>query len=117
MRTRTLALACAALVLGTGIALAASGVAQAGPNAVKGLTTTVVTVQVTVSANSVQQAEPACADKQVLTGGGYQVASVGSDDKVFINAPLDNQTWLVEMVNNSAFDIQLSAFAVCLGKA
>ncbi len=114
-RTRTLAISCAALVLGTGIALAASGIAQAGPNNVKGLTNNIVTVQVTVPANDTQQAEPACPANQLLTGGGYQVASVGSDDKVFINAPLDSQTWLVEMVNNSAFDIQLTAFAVCIG--
>ena len=117
MRTRTLALTCAAIALGTGLALATSGTAQAGPNSVKGLTNNIVTVQVTVPSNDVQEAEPACPADQLLTGGGYQVASVGSDDKVFINAPLDNQTWLVEMVNNSGFDIQLTAFAICLGKA
>lgn len=115
MRTRNLALTCAAVVLGTGLALVISGVAQAGPNTVKGLTNNIVTVQVTVPANSVQQAEPACPANQLLTGGGYQVASVGADDKVFINAPADSQTWLVEMVNNTAFDIQLTAYAVCIG--
>jgi hypothetical protein len=114
-RTRVIALTCVAIVLGTGIALAVSGVSEAGPNNVKGLSNDIITVQVTVAANSVQQAEPTCPAKELLTGGGYQDASVGSDDKVFINAPLNNQTWLVEMVNNTAFDIQLTAFAVCVG--
>jgi hypothetical protein len=106
---------CAAIVLGTGITLVTTGAAQAGPNNVKGLTNNIVTVQVTVPANDVQQAEPTCPANQLLTGGGYQDASVGSDDKVFVNAPLNKQTWLVEMVNNSGFDIQLTAFAVCIG--
>ena len=117
MRKRTLAVAGAALGLGLVLAVTLFGVAEAGPASVKGLTTHTVTVTATATAGSVSQAEAACAPDELMTGGGFQLASVGSDDKVFIDAPLDQQTWLVELVNNSSFDFQFQAYAICLGKA
>lgn len=117
MRKRTLAAAGAALGLGLVLAVTLFGVAEAGPTTVKGLTSHIVTASATATAGSVSQAEAACAPDELMTGGGFQEASVGSDDKVFINAPLDEHTWLVELVNNSGFDFQFQAYAICVGKA
>jgi hypothetical protein len=117
MRKRTLAVVGSAVGLGLVLTVTLIGTANAGPITVKGLTTNVVTVTATATANSVTQAEAACAPDQLMTGGGFQEASVGHDDKVFINAPLDTSTWLVEVVNDSGFDFQYQAYAICLGKA
>ena len=117
MRKRTIAAAGSALALGVVLAVTLIGTANAGPISVKGLTTNVVTVSATATANNVSEAEASCAPDQLMTGGGFQEASVGHDDKVFINAPLNQSTWFVEIVNDSAFDFQFQVFAICLGKA
>lgn len=103
---------------GAGIvaAMMAISPAMAGPVSVHGITTHVVTVSATVATNSVNQAVAACGSGELLVGGGYTVNDpTATDRQVFIDAPLDSTTWLVEVVNPSptAPPLNFSAYAVC----
>lgn len=88
---------------------------MAGPVAVHGITTHVVTATATVAADSVNSVEAACGTGELLVGGGYKVKGTFTDRQVFIDAPTNNTTWLVEVVNPSptAPSLTFSAYAIC----
>jgi hypothetical protein len=103
--------------IGAGIlaAMMAISPAVAGPVAVHGITTHVVTVTATVAADSVNSAEAACGTGELLVGGGYTVKGTVTDRQVFIDAPTNNNSWLVEVVNPSPASpsLSFSAYAIC----
>jgi hypothetical protein len=97
------------------IAVAVTTTAAATPTGVHGLAQRIETTHTSAAASTTTELRATCHDDEILTGGGYQVGSIGFNDKIFVNAPLDSNTWLVEMVNDTAFDIDLWAYAVCVG--
>ena len=117
MRNRTIAIVCATLGVGIVMAVATANVASAKPAGVGGLEQRTETVHVIASAHNITEVQATCHDDELRSGGGYQVGSIGHEDKIFINAPNEERSWLVEMINDTDFDIDLWAFAVCLGSA
>jgi len=111
------ALKAGAATVGGGIVAATMAIspAMAGPVAVHGITTQIVTVSATVDANSINQAEATCGSGELLLGGGYTVNGTSTDRQVFIDAPLNSKTWLVEVVNPdpTAQPLNFTAYAVC----
>ena len=96
-------------------AMMAISPAVAGPVAVHGITTDIVTATATVAADSVNSAEAACGTGELLVGGGYTVNGTLTDRQVFIDAPTNNNSWLVEVVNPSPASpsLSFSAYAIC----
>jgi hypothetical protein len=94
-------------------AMMAISPAVAGPVSVHGITTQVVATTATVAADSVNQAEATCGTGELLVGGGYKVNGTFTDRQVFIDAPANNTTWLVEVVNPSPTAPSLTFFGLC----
>jgi hypothetical protein len=109
------AFAAGVAAIGSGIAIAMMGItpALAGPNAVAGITTQIVTTNVTVPGADTGQAEAACPAGTLLVGGGYAVTSPASDFRIYVDAPLNGTSWLVEPINFDAQPLNLTAYAVC----
>jgi hypothetical protein len=114
MRKGMVAALSAALGLGVVVAVAATGIANATPTGVHGLTQRVETVHATAAAHNTTEVQASCHDDELLTGGGYQVGSIGFNDKVYVNAPLNDKTWLVEIIDDTDFTIDVWAYAVCI---
>ncbi len=74
----------------------------------------IVTVHSVAPAHTTFEVQAPCNRDELVSGGGYQVGSIGFNDKVYVNAPLNKTTWLVEIINDTAFPIDVWAFAVCL---
>lgn len=117
MSKRTIAAICAALGLGLVIAVTMANTASAKPTGVHGLTQRTEQVHIKAPAHDTSEVQASCHSDELLTGGGYTVGSVGFNDKVYVNAPFGERTWLVEMINDTDFEIDLYAFAVCIGGA
>jgi hypothetical protein len=81
---------------------------------VKGITTQVVTATATAApGSSAGEAEATCGAGELLVGGGYVVNSTSTDWRVWVDAPLDGTTWVVEPVNFSTQPLSFSAYAIC----
>jgi hypothetical protein len=77
------------------------------------LTTTKRTVAGSVAGGMPGSVEASCEAGEVVTGGGYDIGSIGFDDKVITNGPLDEDTWVVGVFNNTAFEIDVFVSIVC----
>lgn len=88
---------------------------MAGPVAVHGITTHVVTASATVAADSINSVEAACGTGELLVGGGYTVNGTVTNRQVFIDAPTNNNSWLVEIVSPdpTSPSLSFSAYAIC----
>ncbi len=117
MSKRLLATFGAVLGLALVITLTVTTTASAKSKGVTGLTQRTVEAHVTGPAHNTSQVQASCDPDEILTGGGYTVASVGHQDKVYVNAPYQDRSWLVEFVNDTDFNIELYAFAICIGSA
>jgi hypothetical protein len=102
--------------LGLVLSVAAANLASAAPTGVGGLSQRIETVTTTIPTNQHTTVEASCAADEILTGGGYVVASIGPDDKVFANTPAPNNTWHVEIFNDSGFDLLVNVSAVCVSR-
>ncbi len=61
-----------------------------------------------------------CEEGETVLGGGYTLASIGFNDKVHVDAPYTDGAsgldgWLVTVINDSDFNIQLWVQAICSG--
>ncbi len=117
MSRRTIAALCAAVGLGLVIAVTMSATASAKPKGVAGLAQRTVQAHITAPAHNTSEVQAWYDPDELLTGGGYTIFSVGHDDKVYVNAPYQDRSWLVEFVNDTDFNIELYAFTVCIGAA
>lgn len=108
----------ASVGLGLVLAFAAASVASAGPGGIGGLSQRIENVHATAHGGAITSVEATCESDEMVTGGGYQVGSIGSADKVFINAPLNDKTWLVQIVVDgpSTHEVDVWAFAVCVSR-
>lgn len=77
------------------------------------VTTHIRTVHGTVTGRETGQVTSSCRSGEVLTGGGYSVGSIGFNDKVFLNAPIDEQTWAVSVFNNNDATLDVWVSAIC----
>jgi hypothetical protein len=113
VQKRKIAAGVVAVGIGVAGALAAISPALAGPVSVKGITTHTVVATATAPAGNTGEAEAACGASQLLVGGGYTVSGTSTDWQVYVDAPLNGTTWLVEPVNLSAQPLTFSAYAIC----
>lgn len=84
---------------------------------VKTLKTTAVHTHATAPANGSKTAGVSCGTKELMTGGGWQVYSVGQDWIVPISAPVSKNDWQVRLTDLDGFSRQFDSKAVCLAKA
>jgi hypothetical protein len=105
-------LAAGLATVSSGIAVALMGVSPAAAG-VAGITTQIVTTTVTAPADNTAEAEATCPAGELLMGGGYSVNSTATSWRVYVDAPLNSTTWLVEPVNFSAQTLSFSAYAIC----
>jgi hypothetical protein len=87
-----------------------------GKKGITGLTTHVVQAQVDTPANQTGEADATCGANELLTGGGYDVYNVSPNWSIYSNAPLNSNTWFVEIDNEVPLSTTFDSFAVCLGK-
>jgi hypothetical protein len=113
VQKRKIAAGFAAVGLGLAGALAAISPALAGPVSVKGITTHTVIANSTAPAGNDGSAEATCGANELLVGGGYTINSTVTDWQVYIDAPLNGKSWLVELINNDAQPLSFSAYAIC----
>jgi hypothetical protein len=70
----------------------------------------------TALAGNVKHLEAACPAGTVLTGGGYVIGGAPGDLVVY-NSSADGSSWQIYARNNSASDIVMAVYAVCLSGA
>jgi hypothetical protein len=109
------ALALSTLLLG-GAAFArpllSGGAAHTSPR----IPATIRTVHATVPAHDLGSAQARCQAGYVVTGGGYELATINPAVNAFTNAPFQSSTrygWNVSVINESGVDVDITAFAVC----
>jgi hypothetical protein len=84
---------------------------------VKALTTSVVQANSTVGANQIASVSATCGAKQLMTGGGGTIASVGPEWRVVQNAPVTSGSQTVEVAELGGVSRPFDAAAICLAKA
>jgi hypothetical protein len=113
MKHRAIAASTAAL-LGLAALAISAGPAQASAQSVAGITTTTVAANSAAPAGNDGEAEATCAPGTLLVSGGYAVNSPADNWIVYSNAPINGNTWLVEVIN---FDqnqpLSFTSYAVC----
>ena len=113
MRKRAIGAGVVAVGFGIAVAMVGIGPALAGPVSVKGITTITVIAPATAPAGDTGEAEATCGAGELLVGGGYIVNGISTDWQVYVDAPLNGTTWLVEPVNFGAQPLSFSAYAIC----
>jgi hypothetical protein len=108
-----LAAGMAAVGIGLAGAMVAITPAMAGPVSVRGITTQTVIATATAAATETGEAEATCPAGELLTGGGYTISGTSTDWQVYVDAPANSTTWLVEPVNFAAQPLDFSAYAIC----
>jgi hypothetical protein len=59
-----------------------------------------------------------CGRGEVVTGGGYSIASIGFNDKLNVSGPVTDldtgrDGWVVEVFNNNRADLEVWVTAIC----
>lgn len=103
----------AAISSGVAISMMAISPAAAQPPRGRGITTRVVTATATVAANNTGEADATCGAGELLLGGGYAVQGTSTAWRIYVDAPLNDTSWLVEPVNFSSQPLTFSAYAIC----
>ena len=75
-----------------------------------------VQMAVNVPANQTGEADATCPAGELRTGGGYEVFNVSANWSIYLNAPLNNDTWTVEIDNEVTNATTITSYAQCLAK-
>jgi hypothetical protein len=113
VRRHAIAAGVAAVGIGLAGAMVAISPAMAGPVSVRGITTQTVVGTATAPAGETGEAEATCGSGELLVGGGYVISGTSTDWQVYVDAPLNGTTWLVEPVNFGTAPLDFSAYAIC----
>jgi len=113
VQRHSIAAGVAAVGIGLAGAMVAIAPAVAGPVSVRGITTQTVIATATAPAGETGEAEATCGSGELLVGGGYVISGTSTDWQVYVDAPLNGTTWLVEPVNFAAQPLDFSAYAIC----
>jgi hypothetical protein len=87
-----------------------------GKNGISGYTTQTVQTAVNVPANQTGEADATCPAGELRTGGGYEVFNVSANWSIYLNSPLNNDTWTVEIDNEVTNATTITSYAQCLAK-
>ncbi len=107
------AIAAGVAAVGIGVAVAMIPVSPALATTVRGITTQVVTTAATAAASETGEAVATCGAGELLTGGGYVVNSTSTDWQIYVDAPYNGTSWLVEPINFAAQPLDFTAYAIC----
>ena len=83
---------------------------------VMGMTVSTVNSAATVPANSSQAADASCAATELMTGGGFVIASIGQNWSIQASAPIAQNDWQVQVTDLDSFPRNFNSMAVCLAK-
>jgi hypothetical protein len=75
-----------------------------------------VQMAVNVPANQTGEADATCPAGELRTGGGYEVFNVSANWSIYLNAPLNTDTWTVEIDNEVTNATTITSYAQCLAK-
>jgi hypothetical protein len=95
------------------LSFSAYAICALAPNA---YTTNVAIAGVDAPAGQTAEADATCPAGQLRTGGGYDVFNVSSNWSVYLNGPINNDTWTVEIDNEVPVTTTFHSYAVCLAK-
>jgi hypothetical protein len=87
-----------------------------GSTAISHYTTSIVDANVSAPANDTGEADATCPAGQLRTGGGYDVYNVSPNWSIYLNSPLNNDTWTVEIDNEVPLATTFDSYAICLAK-
>ena len=87
-----------------------------GKKGISGYTMQTVQTAVNVPANQTGEADATCPAGELRTGGGYEVFNVTANWSIYLNAPLNNDTWTVEIDNEVTNATTITSYAQCLAK-
>jgi hypothetical protein len=87
-----------------------------GKKGISGYTMQTVQTAVNVPANQTGEADATCPAGELRTGGGYEVFNVSANWSIYLNAPLNNDTWTVEIDNEVTNATTITSYAQCLAK-
>lgn len=88
-----------------------------GKSGISGYTEQTVQTAVNVPANQTGEADATCPAGELRTGGGYEVFNVSANWSIYFNAPLNSDTWTVEIDNEVTNATTVTSYAQCLAKA
>jgi hypothetical protein len=87
-----------------------------GKSGISGYTMQTVQTAVNVPAQQTGEADATCPAGELRTGGGYEVFNVSANWSIYLNAPLNTDTWTVEIDNEVTNATTLTSYAQCLAK-
>jgi hypothetical protein len=87
-----------------------------GKKGISGYTMQTVQTAVNVPANQTGEADATCPAGELRTGGGYEVFNVSANWSIYLNAPLNSDTWTVEIDNEVTNATTITSYAQCLAK-
>jgi hypothetical protein len=87
-----------------------------GKKGISGYTMQTVQTAVNVPANQTGEADATCPAGELRTGGGYEVFNVSANWSIYFNAPLNTDTWTVEIDNEVTNATTITSYAQCLAK-
>jgi hypothetical protein len=87
-----------------------------GKQGISGYTTQTIQVPVDVPANQTGEADATCPAGELRTGGGYDVFNVTANWSVYLNSPINSDTWTVEIDNEVPATTTLYSYALCLAR-
>jgi hypothetical protein len=87
-----------------------------GKKGITGLTTHVVQTQVNVPTNQTGEADATCGANELLTSGGYTVENISPNWSIYLNGPVNGNTWTVEIDNEVPLTTTYDSYAVCLAR-
>jgi len=91
--------------------------AKTNSKPIKGLTVSTVSASATAPANSVQTADVSCGPKQLMTGGGHEIESIGPYWSIQTSAPIASNDWQVQVADLDTYSRVFDSIAICLAKA
>ena len=71
------------------------------------------TIHGTIPVHNYASVEAECDEDEVVTGGGYSIGSIGSNDRVFTDGPIDDRTWAVSVMNDTDYVLDVWVTAIC----
>jgi hypothetical protein len=84
---------------------------------VRRLTILTVHTAATAPPYSIQAADTSCGPKELMTGGGHVIASIGPYWRIQASAPVSADDWQVRVADLDNFSRDFDSFALCLAKA
>lgn len=81
------------------------------------LTISTVYTAATAPAFSVQTADASCGSKELMTGGGHEIDSIGPYWSIEVSAPVSANDWRIQVADLDSYSRVFDSYALCLANA